>query len=301
MRISAAARAAAVLVAAAAVCLAGEVVVLRGGARVQLKGPPVRSGNTVLLTRSDGTLLSVPASEIDEKATASLKAAPPAPPPSLVAPPETPAEIARLSREGPKARVRITDRDVAHELAPGVEAGEQAGETRPGVARLEVGDYTQEKAGANLLVKGTLRNSGGTQASNVRMTITALDQKGDSIGGNDASLSAGVVESGQNIGFTVSLPVGERVVSELRFAPRWVAAPLPPAPGEAAAAARQAGGAAGAPAAVSRPPEPTPTPYGRGTLYANPQASASSTPPADGKTGYIPNASSPEDQPKPFQ
>lgn len=298
MRISAVAGAAALLVAATTVCLAGEVVVLRGGATVQLKGPPVRSGNTVLLTRADGTLFSVPASEIDEKATAALKAAPPAKAPALLAPPETPAQIARLSREGPKARVKITDRDVAHELAPGVET---IIETRPGVARIEVGDYTQQKAGANLLVKGTLHNSGGTQASNVRMTITAQDQKGESIGANDASLSAAAVEPGQKVEFTASLPIGERAVSELRFAPRWVAAPLPQAPGEAAAAARQANGATGASAAASRPPEPTPTPYGRGTLYANPQASASNVPSADGKTGYIPGASSPENQPKPPQ
>jgi hypothetical protein len=298
VRTSKAAPAMAVLLAATALSLGGEAVVLRGGATVQLKAPPVRSGNTVLLTRTDGTLLSVPASEIDEKATAALKAAPPPPASTLAAPPETPAEIARLSREGPKARVKITDRDVAHELAPGVEV---VVETRPGVARIEVGDYTQQKAEANLLVKGTLRNSGGTQASNVRMTITAQDQKGESIGSNDASLSAAVVEPGQKVEFTASLPIGERVVSELRFAPRWVAAPLPPPPGEASAAARQTNGAAGAPAAGSRPPEPKPTPYGRGTLYANPQASASNTPPADGKTGYIPGASSPEDQPKPPQ
>ena len=292
---------AAVLAAAAAVCLAGDVVVLRGGARVELKGPPVRSGNTVLLTRADGTLLSVPAFEIDEKATASAKAAPPAPSPALVAPPETPAEIARLSREGPKARVRITDRDVAHELVlGGEETAEQRGESLPGAARLEVGDYTQQKAGANLLVKGTLHNSGGTQASNVRMTITALDQKGESVGANDASVSAGVVEPGQSVGFTASLPVGERAATGFRFAPRWVAAPVPASPGEAAAAARQSGGAPAA-AAASRPPEPAPTPYGRGSLYAFPQASASNTPPADGKTGYIPNASSPENQPKPPQ
>lgn len=293
---------AAALAAAAAVCLAGEVVVLRGGARVELKGPPVRSGNTVLLTRADGTLLSVPASEIDEKATAAYRAPAPAVSSALVAPPETPAQVARLTREGPKARVRITDRDVAHELVVGGEdTGEQlSGESRSGGATLEVGDYTQQRAGANLLVKGTLRNTGGTQASNVRMTVTALDPKGESAGSNDASLSAGVIEPGQNVSFTVSVPVGQKAATSFRFAPRWVAAPVPAPPGEAAAAA---GSSAGAPAvaAASRPPEPAPTPYGRGTLYAFPQPSASSTPPADGKTGYIPNASSPENQPKPPQ
>ena len=40
--------------------LAAEVVVLRGGTRIELKKPWVRQGNNALLTRADGTLLSVP-------------------------------------------------------------------------------------------------------------------------------------------------------------------------------------------------------------------------------------------------
>ena len=52
---------------------AADVVVLKGGGKIELKQPPVRRGNTVLLTRKDGTLLSVPFSEIDQKATAAAK------------------------------------------------------------------------------------------------------------------------------------------------------------------------------------------------------------------------------------
>ena len=50
---------------------------------------------------------------------------------------------------------------------------------------------------------------------------------------------------------------------------------------------------------VSGNPGPTPTPYGRGTLYAPPAASAATTPPADDHRGYLPGMSSPENQPKP--
>ncbi|MGH9366678.1 MAG: hypothetical protein ACRD3M_03275, partial [Thermoanaerobaculia bacterium] len=74
---------------------ASDVVVLRGGGRIDLKQPPVRRGNTVLLTRKDGTLLSVPFSEIDQKATAAARATPAGPvtAASAAAPvPETPAE-----------------------------------------------------------------------------------------------------------------------------------------------------------------------------------------------------------------
>jgi hypothetical protein len=55
---------------------AAEVAVLRGGTKIELKAPLVRQGNTVLLTRADGTLLSLPASELDLAATAAANAAP---------------------------------------------------------------------------------------------------------------------------------------------------------------------------------------------------------------------------------
>ncbi|HSD72058.1 MAG TPA: hypothetical protein VLE54_04675, partial [Thermoanaerobaculia bacterium] len=60
---------------------AAEVVVLKGGAVITLKTPPVRRGNTVILTKTDGTVLSVPISEIDRAATAASRsvAASPAP------------------------------------------------------------------------------------------------------------------------------------------------------------------------------------------------------------------------------
>ncbi|MGI0150189.1 MAG: hypothetical protein ACREDF_11745, partial [Thermoplasmata archaeon] len=70
----------------AAAAGAADVVVLRGGLVIPLRRPPMRQGANVLLTRADGTLLSVPASEIDREATAAATtaaaraAAAPAPP-----------------------------------------------------------------------------------------------------------------------------------------------------------------------------------------------------------------------------
>ena len=52
-------------------------------------------------------------------------------------------------------------------------------------------------------------------------------------------------------------------------------------------------------APANQPPAPVPTPYGLGMLYAAPAASASTTPPADGRVGYIPGPSDPASQPKP--
>src|SRR5213594_276060 len=92
----------------------GDVVVLKGGAVINLKKPPEVRGNTVLLTRTDGTLLSVRATEIDRSATAAARSAAAAarpPAPTVPAPAATLAAAARAAREVPKARVKISDAD----------------------------------------------------------------------------------------------------------------------------------------------------------------------------------------------
>ncbi len=284
--------AAAVLAGAAAFALAGDVIVLKGGTVVELREPWVRRGNTAYLTRTDGTLFSVPVTEIDRDATAAARqAAPPARPPADT-PASTPADAVRVGKDGPKARVRITDADVSHPMeldpAPGEEKKEQSATN----VRVEVADYTQEKNGETLLVKGSLRNPGQGPAEGVRMSVTAIDEKGQPIDGSNATLSKGTLPAGQAVDFTASLTVGDRTVASLRLFPQWnapkpAAAPTPP-PGAPAAAA----GAAAA-------PTPVRTPYGRGTLYAAPAPSAGFQAPADGKTGYIPGPANPDQQPKP--
>jgi hypothetical protein len=287
--------ASALLFAAAAFCFAaGDVVVLQGGARVELQKPLTRQGNVVLLTRSDGTLLSVHASDIDWKATAAARAAgvPGKPSPAMASPPETPAQAARSGRDGPKARVKLTDADVSHtgEEEPGSDDKAKKEEPRSSTAKLDVVDYSQEKSGGNLVVRGAIRNSGATPAVNSRMTVTAMDEKGERIASGEAGLANGLVAPGATVAFTATIPVGEKFVGTLRFAPQWIS-PAPPAPPPAAAPAGRAG-------TSGQAPTPVPTPYGLGTLYAAPAASAATVPPADGKTGYIPGMSSPENQPK---
>ncbi len=286
---------AAALLAASAAVSHADVVVLKGGTVVPLKQPVVRRGNTAYLTRTDGTLLSVPVSEIDRDATAAANQAAPAAPAAAEPAASTPGEAVRTAKEGPKAKVRITDADVSHPLEmPSSDEKKEPAAAAVGGPRVEVADYTQEKNGPTLVVKGSIRNPGQGTAENVRMNVTAVDEKGQSIDAAAASLSKGAVDSGTSVEFIASLPnVGDKNVATLRFAPQWTAPKPPPAPtprpgtAEAAAAAR---------AAI---PTPRPTPYGQGTLYAAPIASAPSQAPADGKTGYIPGATSPDNQPKP--
>jgi len=287
----------------AGLCLSAsaDVVVLKGGTVIPLKQPVVRRGNTAYITRADGTLLSVPALEIDRDATAAANRAAPAAAPAAQAPATNPADAARSANTGQKAKVRITDADVSHPLdlaAPEAGGEEKKKEEGSGTARVEVADSTREKNGSSLLVKGTLRNPGQGPAENVRLAVTAMDEKGQPIDGANATLSKGTVDPGSTVEFTATLNVGERNVGTLRFQPQWtLPKPPPPPPGQAGKGG--AGAASAAPAA--RAPEPVPTPYGLGNLYAHPVANAATEPPSDSHTGYLPGASNPDNQPKPPQ
>src|SRR5262249_16717077 len=236
---------------------------------------------------------SVPDSEIDWKGTAAAKKEPaPKPAPAIASQPETPAEAARLTREGPKTKVKITDADVDHiaEL-PEAETAKNESGARSATAHLEVADYSQEKSGNGLIVRGNLRNTGATTALGVSLSVSAMDASGKGMGSAPATLSKGEVESGEGVAFSANLSLGDKVPDSIRFTPMWRPAPPPaaatasPAPGSSApaAAGSAASGASAAPETKSAAaPAPAPTPYGRGVLYANPSAPAASSPPADG-------------------
>lgn len=294
----------------AALATASDVVILKGGSRIDLKGPWMQQGSNAIMTRSDGTVLSVPISEIDAKATAAAKKAAPAPDPAAVAPPQTPVEALRQGREGPKAKVRLTDADVSHETVlaqMSSQTGDKKAESGKGTARLDVAGYDQSKSGVNVLLRGSLRNFGGTTANNARMSVTALDENGEILGTGEASLSKGSLEPSETVAFTAAVPVGDKTVAAFRFAPQWVAAPPPASPAETAAAAAAAKPSGSSPAsagatagsAANQPPPPAPTPYGLGVLYAAPSAPSSSTPSPDGRVGYLPGVSDAASQPKP--
>jgi hypothetical protein len=273
-----------------------DVVVLKGGTVIPLKQPVVRRGNTAYITRADGTLLSVPTSEIDRDATAAANRTKEAPAAPAAPPASNPADAAR-AKDGQKAKVRITDADVSHPLEfpePGDDKDKDKDkkEQGSGIARVEVGDYSREPNGATVVIKGSLRNPGQGPAENVRLSVSAFDEKGQSIDGTNATLSKGTLDPGGTIEFTATLTVGEKTIGSLKFQPQWTTPKPPPAAG----APGQAGAAGGA---AQQAPKPVPTPYGRGTLYAAPQANASTDRPADSNTGYLPGVSSPDNQPKP--
>jgi len=305
---------------AAAPSRASDVVVLKGGERIELKEAPMQRGNNALLTLADGTLFSVPMTEIDWDATRTLKktkASPAAP--VVVAPPSTPVEAVR-SGKSEKARVRVTDADVGHQMEESADGKPDKQDSQPVTTpRVEVLEYTQVRNGDTLVVSGQLHNPGNQPTTNVHLKVTATGEDGAKLSTASATLSHGTIEAGKLVSFSVALPVGDRAVTSLRFTPEWwTPTPAPAASSSPAASSgsNAAGSGAAAPAAggsanaaspassapaPSKPPGPAPTPYGQGTLYAAPVASAPSVAPADGKTGYIPGATTPDNQPKPPQ
>jgi hypothetical protein len=235
--------AAAVLSVTAAMALAvdGDVVVLKGGTVIPLRGPWVRKGNTAYLTKTDGTILSVSVSEIDRDATEAARARQAAPKPAeskAAAAPSTPADAARTKEEGPKARVRITDADVSHPMdlsdpAAGGKDDKDKKELASGSAKVEVSTFDQKKEGDALIVSGKLRNPTQELAENVHLNVTVLDAKGEPIDGGAAALSNGEIEPGNEVDFKVKIPVGDKTPGTVRFAPTW-AGPTPPGPARGA-------------------------------------------------------------------
>lgn len=295
---------AAAVLASFANAASADVLVLKGGTKMSIKGPILRQGQNVLVTNSDGTLLSVPASEVDFQATAAANRTAPAaaPAPAVTPLPERPAEAVRATK-GPKARVRLTDADVNHQMETA--RAEEGSGVAPAAAvgRVELVDYSQQKSGDQLIVRGSLRNPGTGTVNGVRLNVMALDENGKVLSAAPATVAGSSLDPGRTVTFTATLSVGSVRVPILRFAPQWIPPPPPPekeAPPAPEAGSEQAGEAKPAAPAASqaKAPPPQPTPYGRGMLYAPPAASAPTTAPADGKTGYIPGASSPENQPK---
>ena len=263
----------------------------RAGRSIPLKQPVVRRGNTAYITRADGTLLSVPASEIDRDATAAANRRRGRPPLRTRLPASTPAEAARrrrrTGRRPASASPTPTSRTRSSTTRSPGPRRQGRGKERPGARRADGRSRRlhPEKNGDALVLKGTLRNLGQGAAENVRMTVTAIDEKGQPIDGADANLSKGTVEPGLDGRIHGVAERGRRRPSRpLRFEPAWTAPP-PPAP-----TPRPGAAGSGRAAPRAKPPAPAPTPYGRGTLYAAPVANAPSEAPADGKTGYIPGA-----------
>ena len=140
--------------------LAADQVVLKDGRTLETKKPPEIRGRQAVLLLADGTLVSIPASEIDtgKTAAAAAKAAEAAKLPAsapVVARPPSLVDAANATREGKKASVVLTDQDVA---AGELDAG--GDKKAAGDGRVIVSNVSAKKGASGTTVTGSVQNVG---------------------------------------------------------------------------------------------------------------------------------------------
>lgn len=273
---------------AAFVFAESNVVVLRGGKTLQLAKPYVQRGSQAIVTLTDGTVLSVPVSEIDRAATQAARAKASAAAPSP-APPQTPVEAAKAQKAASKAKVKLGDSDVSHPLgddSAGAAPAEGAGE-----AKVDVAEWEQTVTPEGLVVKGSVRNSGKGQAENLALSISAKNEAGKSVATSSATLASGSLEEGASASFSATLPLKARAAS-LQFRPSWSTAVTTQK--RELAGSPKSEGEKGENRTVAPPPPAAPPPpeekttYKPSPDYAPPAANAPTSAPDDNHTGYIP-------------
>ena len=268
----------------AAVSPAGRAaeVVLKDGSTISVAKPYVTKGAMAILTRTDGSLVSVPLSTIDVEKTARSMAAPaPAPTPTpgpVVAPrPMTPAEAAKV--KGPrKATVLLTDSDVAPGLPPGAPAAQK------GEGEVSIGGVQSVRTKNGYSFSGTVVNSGGNPVGGVMVSIELVGEENKTITTGFGRLAKTTLGPGESAAFEAEIasPVDAK---SFRYVPRWQVT-VPVKPGSSASGGN--GGSAQQTAAgpgegdgekkpapkKPEPPKEQPTPPPPPPGYAAPQASA---------------------------
>jgi hypothetical protein len=291
-----------------------QVVVLRGGTRIELAKPYGLRGAQAILVKKDGTVLSVPASEIDRKATEQANAHPAPARNQRPAAPETPAEAARATA-GARGKVQITDADVAHPM----NFSEEAPAESSGGARVQVVDWKQAISGGNIIITGSVQNVGTDAANGVSLSVEAVDGQGKVVATGFGNVTAGTLAPGATASFSATLSANHPI-STFTFHPRWEipARPEVSAAGagnssaadkdkdkdkekgkkaEGSAAAKPAAPAA-APASAAAEKEKAPPPPQPG--YAAPIANAPVNAPAQPGGTYVPGVD-PQNQPHPVK
>lgn len=288
------------LVAVVLACLAGiagaDEIWLKDGRRIVTKKPFVAKGSLALLTTTDGVLLSIPLSEIDQVKTAAEKAraAAATPPPTPSVPKAlTLAEVAK-QKSGRRAAVVLTDDTIAHGF------GDEAGEKKEGdgEGKVDIANTSVTRSKDGYAFTGSVINSGGTDVAGVSVTVQLVSKDGKTVSSAFAQLAKDTLAPGEKTTFTASGPL-EGEVASFRYMPRWQVLVPVKAPGDAKAP----GGTAAKPEPESEatpaptpPPAPIYTPIPRPDI-APPAANAPTGNPASG--AFIPGSEAPKSSAKP--
>ena len=282
--------------------LAAGQVVLKDGRTLETKKPPEIRGRRAVLLLADGTLVSIPASEIDtgKTAAAAAKAAEAAKLPAsapVVARPPSLVDAANATREGKKASVVLTDQDVA---AGELDAG--GDKKAAGDGRVVVSNVSAKKGASGTTVTGSVQNVGDGSVEGVGVTIELVGEGGKTVASAFGQLSADVLAPGEKATFTSQLDT-DATAPNVRVLPRWRLKEKegdktdPASPAGKAAAAKDATPPAGPAPGPSPAPAATRVPAPRSPDMAAPPASAPVGAPSKPGGGYVPQPSS--NQPKP--
>jgi hypothetical protein len=288
------------LVAVVLACLAGiagaDEIWLKDGRRIVTKKPLVAKGRLALLTTTDGVLLSIPLSEIDQVKTAAEKAraATATPPPTPSVPkPLTPVEAAK-QKSGRKAAVVLTDDTIAHGV------GDEVGEKKEGdgEGKVDIANTSVTRSKDGYAFTGSVINSGGAEVAGVSVTVQLVSKDGKTVSSAFAQLAKDTLAPGEKTTFTANGPL-EGEAASFRYMPRWQVL----VPAKAPADAKAPGGTAAKPEpeaeatpAPTPPPAPVYTPIPRPDI-APPAANAPTGNPANGP--FIPQNDSTKPSPKP--
>jgi hypothetical protein len=240
---------------------------LKDGRSITTKKPVVTKGTNALITTSEGVLVSIPLSEIDQARTAEarLRAAEPAPVPTPnLMKPLTPAEAAR-QKSGRKAVVVLTDDSVAHGFGD-----ESAARTAAdGEGRVDVANTAATRGKDGYTFSGSVVNNGTGPALAITVTIEALGRDGRTFTTVFANVAKDALQPGEKSTFTASAPF-EGEAASFRYMPRWQA-PVSPKPADEKAKLGAAGTGAKGDAAADGEPTPAPTPPPAPTLVPIPR------------------------------
>ena len=274
----------------AALEVSADVVVLKDGATIQTSKPYVVKGSQALLTLPDGTLTSIPASQIDAQKTAAANAPRVAKPgAAIAAPPQSPGEAAR-QKGTRKATVVLSDEDILHPLSVGggsAGGGGAAGERGATGDRVEVSGMSSSRENGIITVTGSLQNTGGVEVSGVSVTVEVVGDSNNTLASSFGKIAKDVLQPGEKT--TFSAEFADEGVTNYRCVPRWqVRVPVSHASEAGAPAAPPAGDqtpAAAPPPAPTAPPPAKVQPRGD---VAAPPASGPIGSPSNANSGYLP-------------
>jgi hypothetical protein len=228
----------------------GADVILKDGQSIAVAKPYVVKGKMAILTRTDGSLVSIPVDDVDVEKTAAAAAKPaspaPEPTPAPVKKATTPAEAAR-AKAGKRSTVVLTDAEVRSSVPAG-----PSGETKEkgdGAVSISGANATRTKSGYT--INGSVVNSGKGDVQGITVTIELVGESGTAMLTTQGTLAKDALAPGEKATFTAEVE-SETEAKSIRYVPSWqVTMPVK--------VAEPSGGSSGkAAAGASAKPSPTP-------------------------------------------